>query len=133
MLLLSGIGPPAELLAHKIKVQHPLAGVGKNLQDHCGFFVCEHMGHGFSDRISFLSNPEAVAAARKQWDVDHSGPLSHHFSTNVLGYIKNDKAGDTAGFKSLDAGTRDYLLLPNVPHVEFAWVCDSLLTSTNLK
>jgi choline dehydrogenase/4-pyridoxate dehydrogenase len=34
LLMLSGIGDPAELGAHGINVQVPLPGVGKNLQDH---------------------------------------------------------------------------------------------------
>jgi choline dehydrogenase/4-pyridoxate dehydrogenase len=34
LLMLSGIGDPAELGAHGIDVQVPLPGVGKNLQDH---------------------------------------------------------------------------------------------------
>jgi 4-pyridoxate dehydrogenase len=34
VLMLSGIGDPAELAAHDIAVQAPLPGVGKNLQDH---------------------------------------------------------------------------------------------------
>ncbi len=33
-LMVSGIGPGAELAAHGIEVQHDLPGVGKNLQDH---------------------------------------------------------------------------------------------------
>ena len=34
LLMLSGIGDPAELSAHSIDVRAPLPGVGKNLQDH---------------------------------------------------------------------------------------------------
>jgi 4-pyridoxate dehydrogenase len=34
LLMLSGIGDPAELTAHSIEVKAPLSGVGKNLQDH---------------------------------------------------------------------------------------------------
>jgi 4-pyridoxate dehydrogenase len=34
LLMLSGIGDPAELKAHSIDVRTPLPGVGKNLQDH---------------------------------------------------------------------------------------------------
>jgi 4-pyridoxate dehydrogenase len=34
LLMLSGIGDPAELNAHSIDVRTPLPGVGKNLQDH---------------------------------------------------------------------------------------------------
>ena len=34
LLMLSGIGDPAELKAHGIRMEAPLQGVGKNLQDH---------------------------------------------------------------------------------------------------
>jgi 4-pyridoxate dehydrogenase len=34
LLMLSGVGDPAELRAHSIEVRAPLPGVGKNLQDH---------------------------------------------------------------------------------------------------
>jgi len=34
LLMLSGVGDPAELAAHDIAVKVPLLGVGKNLQDH---------------------------------------------------------------------------------------------------
>jgi len=34
LLMLSGVGDPAELSAHSINVKAPLSGVGKNLQDH---------------------------------------------------------------------------------------------------
>ncbi len=34
LLMLSGIGDPAELARHGIACLHPLKGVGKNLQDH---------------------------------------------------------------------------------------------------
>lgn len=40
LLLLSGIGPAAELKAHGIEPVHDLPGVGKNLQDHIDFILC---------------------------------------------------------------------------------------------
>lgn len=41
MLMLSGIGPKAELEKHGIEVRYPLKGVGRNLQDHLDVFVRE--------------------------------------------------------------------------------------------
>jgi choline dehydrogenase-like flavoprotein len=40
LLLLSGIGPRAELQRHGIAVRHELNGVGENLQDHLDFILC---------------------------------------------------------------------------------------------
>ena len=42
VLMLSGIGDPAELGEHGIAVQHALPGVGKNLQDHLDVTVQHH-------------------------------------------------------------------------------------------
>ncbi|TCD10991.1 GMC family oxidoreductase [Oricola cellulosilytica] len=39
LLMLSGIGPAAELRQHGIEVRHDLPGVGKNLQDHVDFVL----------------------------------------------------------------------------------------------
>jgi choline dehydrogenase-like flavoprotein len=39
LLLLSGIGPAAELNAQGVEVRHDLPGVGKNLQDHVDFIL----------------------------------------------------------------------------------------------
>jgi choline dehydrogenase-like flavoprotein len=39
LLMLSGIGPEAELAAHGIKPKHILPGVGQNLQDHLDYVV----------------------------------------------------------------------------------------------
>ncbi len=40
LLLLSGVGPAAELRRQGIEVAHDLPGVGKNLQDHIDFILC---------------------------------------------------------------------------------------------
>lgn len=39
ILLLSGIGPKADLIKHNIPVVHHLPGVGKNLHNHVSFFL----------------------------------------------------------------------------------------------
>ncbi|MFM9924583.1 GMC family oxidoreductase N-terminal domain-containing protein [Variovorax sp. H27-G14] len=39
LLMLSGIGDPAELARHGIAVRHALPGVGRNLQDHTDFIL----------------------------------------------------------------------------------------------
>ncbi len=39
LLLLSGVGAPAELQRHGIAIQHALPGVGQNLQDHLDFIL----------------------------------------------------------------------------------------------
>ena len=44
LLMLSGIGDPAELQRHGIEVRHALPGVGKNLQDHLDFILSYKSG-----------------------------------------------------------------------------------------
>jgi len=39
ILMLSGIGDPADITPHKIKMAHTLLGVGKNLQDHAAVWA----------------------------------------------------------------------------------------------
>ncbi|WP_339488409.1 GMC family oxidoreductase [Pseudomonas sp. EL_65y_Pfl2_R95] len=50
LMLLSGIGPRAELEKHGIAVHHPLDGVGQNLQDHLAVVINmrTHTRHGMS-------------------------------------------------------------------------------------
>ncbi|MFM0154944.1 GMC family oxidoreductase N-terminal domain-containing protein [Paraburkholderia sediminicola] len=43
LLMLSGIGPAAELREHDIQVMHDLPGVGKNLQEHPGIMMSQHV------------------------------------------------------------------------------------------
>jgi choline dehydrogenase-like flavoprotein len=55
VLMLSGIGDPAELAAHNIPVTAPLTGVGKNLQDH----VAALLIYGRRDESPLLRNMRA--------------------------------------------------------------------------
>ena len=56
LLMLSGIGPKAELNKHCIPVVHELEGVGKNLQDHLDIILrqknSQHTGYGLSPRFA---------------------------------------------------------------------------------
>lgn len=55
LLMLSGIGPEAELLAHGIAMHHRLDGVGENLQDHLDVSVQYHATQPVSlfDQVKF--------------------------------------------------------------------------------
>ena len=71
LLLLSGIGEPAELAAAGVQVRHELPGVGRNLQD-----------HPFVTAIWEVSDPTTLYGADKQlaplaeWLLRRSGKLS---------------------------------------------------------
>ena len=57
LLLLSGIGPAAQLQRHGIRVAHELPGVGENLQDHPTVFVSRRNPSAESYALSLRSLP----------------------------------------------------------------------------
>ncbi len=72
LLLLSGIGPRDELVAHGIDVRHALPGVGQNLQDHLDYVLSYHSKR---DDVVGLG-PKGLAALAKaglRWRKDGSG------------------------------------------------------------
>jgi choline dehydrogenase len=73
LLMLSGVGPAAELEKVGVRVRHDLPGVGKNLQDHVGLTIgCE-----VSEPVSLAAlTPERALAAREQYSHDRTGPYA---------------------------------------------------------
>ena len=87
LLMLSGIGDPAELSAHGIAVQHPLPGVGKNLQDHLDFII------GYKSRETDLFGLGAVGAvnlvrAMLEWRKTGKGMVATPFAEGAA-FIKS--------------------------------------------
>jgi choline dehydrogenase len=75
LLQLSGIGDPADLRPHGVEVRHALAGVGKNLQDHCDLDIVYELNRYWSmDRLE-KARP-ATALAGLQYLAFRSGPLA---------------------------------------------------------
>jgi choline dehydrogenase-like flavoprotein len=122
LLLLSGIGPPQELSELNIEVQHALPGVGKNLQDHCGVFLAEHLGPLFSERVTFSLSPDKMEEAHKQWMTDHTGQLAAHYSSLVIGFIKDPSWFEMEEFKALPLDEQHFLRDPTIPTYELAMV-----------
>jgi choline dehydrogenase-like flavoprotein len=118
LLLLSGVGPAKELATKNIAIVHDLPGVGKNLQDHCGVFLEEVASSAYSKRVQFMKDEEQAAAARQQWNQDHTGPLDTHFCSNVVAYPKFPNIPTSEAFQSIDEVTRNYMLDPRVPSYE---------------
>ena len=86
LLLLSGIGPAAEISRHGIKTVHPLPGVGKNLQDHL---------HGAVKRtcrapVSLYSvvKPSALMRHVPHYLVTHKGPASK-MAIEAMAFLKS--------------------------------------------
>lgn len=76
LLMLSGLGPAAELRDLGIDVRQDLPGVGKNLQDHLHTRVrCE-----ITQPLTFLPlPPEDQAAAAREYESGKRGPLASNF------------------------------------------------------
>jgi choline dehydrogenase len=74
LLMLSGIGPSAELKAHGIDVAHDSPNVGKNLQDHLDIFLVYEVGNANSyDKYRKL---RWQAWAGMQFALFGSGPIT---------------------------------------------------------
>lgn len=86
LLMLSGIGDPAELGKHGIAVTHALPGVGQNLQDHCDFTLAyrsketDLFGIGLAGGVNLI---KGIA----QWRKDGTGMIATPFAEGA-GFIK---------------------------------------------
>ncbi|HEV2703887.1 MAG TPA: GMC family oxidoreductase N-terminal domain-containing protein [Steroidobacteraceae bacterium] len=83
LLMLSGVGPAAELDRHGIKTLHDLPGVGANLQEH------PHIPMEFAARrpVTFLNELrfDRIAASVLQWAMFGTGALANQInSCNVI-------------------------------------------------
>jgi choline dehydrogenase-like flavoprotein len=87
LLLLSGIGPRAELARHDIEMLHELPGVGQNLQDHLDASV---IIKDKSKRAIGLGPGSAITLAKAFFEYRKSG--SGMFASN---------AGESGGFAKL--------------------------------
>jgi choline dehydrogenase len=85
LLLLSGIGDPAQLKPLGIDPVHNLPGVGRNLRDHLAVAVKQ----GCTQPISLFNffNPAIAAKAMVQFALFNSGPLAEP-STQAVAYVK---------------------------------------------
>jgi choline dehydrogenase-like flavoprotein len=90
LLMLSGVGDPAELARHGIPLRHALPGVGKNLQDHLDFILtysCREtdlFGIGLAGTMRTLK-------AMAQWRRDGTGMIATPFAEGA-GFLMSDPA-----------------------------------------
>ncbi|MER2267746.1 GMC family oxidoreductase [Methylobacterium oxalidis] len=75
LLLLSGIGPAAELGRHGIGVVHDLPGVGENLQDHLQIRLMYRVAKPITTNDD-LASLRGKARIGLQWLLHRSGPLA---------------------------------------------------------
>lgn len=76
LLMLSGIGPAAQLERHGLPVRVNLGGVGRNLQDH----LHTRVRCAIQSPLTFPPLPEAAKAAlRRGYERDGTGPFASNF------------------------------------------------------
>ena len=88
ILMLSGIGPAAQLAFHDVLPLVDLPGVGEHLMDHpvVGMNLLDKSGHSLgwmkSEGLSF-----GLISAILQWSWRGTGPLTTNVSCNIAGSI----------------------------------------------
>ncbi|KIW07570.1 hypothetical protein, variant [Verruconis gallopava] len=119
LLMLSGVGPAAELNRHGIPILADLP-VGIGLQDHLFMPMIVEQKPGFDERPAWLA-PAAMEAARRQFELDGTGPLSILCNSAVVGFDKGSTSVyESKEFKELPEDVQAYLMKPTIPTYEFA-------------
>ena len=88
LLLLSGIGPQAQLHAHGINPLHDAPNVGANLQNHPSFSLRYPIRKPLS--LKRLTRPDSAARALADYVISGGGPLSHNYFP-VAGFFRTDE------------------------------------------
>ena len=103
LLQLSGIGDPADLAAAGIDTVHALAGVGKNLQDHCDLDMVYELNDFHSlDRLNLIRPATAIAGL--EYLAFRSGPLaSTVVEAGAFSYANKDEKTPDLQFHFLPA------------------------------
>ena len=129
LLLLSGIGPKAELSELHIPVLTDLPGIGKNLCDRLFLELVSIRQMDSHHRTSYTKSPDQLEEARKQWIKDRSGPLAGYYLPQMIGYFKSDKILQSEEFQRLDGELQRALIAETKPNYEIVSVCNSYLGS----
>jgi choline dehydrogenase-like flavoprotein len=119
LLMLSGIGPSEELQRHQIPLLHDLPFVGRGLRDHIHITMVLRREASMSDRPAYYRNPEAIAAARAQWEKDQTGPLAEYGVGFAIGFMKSERIYQSAEFLALSPEVQRHMMAPTVPSFEF--------------
>lgn len=119
LLLLSGVGPAADLSLLGIPVVQDLPGVGKNLQDHCHFPITAVVKDASREPNKLRPGSDALTAARSEFAQFGTGPLAYVNGSYIMGFLKDEAIYSTQEFQSLSQQTREHLSKPTIPSWEF--------------
>ncbi|GJJ13694.1 hypothetical protein Clacol_007950 [Clathrus columnatus] len=131
LLMISGIGPRAELEEKEIKVIKDLPAVGKNLVDHaaCGSVV--YRTTKSLPTYDRLNNPLRALVALVQWYITGKGPMAT-LTLPGAAFVRSDDpflSYDTPG-EQIPHNLVDLTSGPNAPDLEIAWCLDGGLGKT---
>lgn len=133
LLLLSGVGPKSELSKLHIPTTTDLHGVGKNLCDRLFLELVSVRKPGTHHRTSYITSPDTLEEARKEWVKDKSGPLTGYYLPQMIGYFKNEKIIQSEEFHGLNSELQRALTAETKPQFEMVSVrCLSLHELTSL-
>lgn len=118
ILLLSGVGPAAELKKHNIKVVKDLPGVGRNIQDHCAFSIEAVIDESIPGQNQLLKNPEAFAAAQKEYQETKTGPLAVFGASAAVLFARMPELYTSPEYKALPQDLQTFLAHPERPSTE---------------
>ncbi|KAJ7055834.1 aryl-alcohol oxidase-like protein [Mycena amicta] len=88
LLLLSGIGPAAELTALGISPVLDVPDVGRNLQDQTILGLQWQVNSSFTTLSPFFANATAFGDALADWADDHSGFAAGNTVVNTIGFLR---------------------------------------------
>ncbi|KIW72478.1 hypothetical protein, variant [Phialophora macrospora] len=115
LMMISGIGPRAQLAGNGITPVHINENVGQNMNDHCVFSIMALVQQSASTS-SMAINDSTLAAAEQQFLTDGTGPYSAPSGiTNAFQQLSNATLQAIGAHAVLDAG------LVNQSHVEFLY------------
>lgn len=131
LLMLSGIGERAALVANGIQVLVDNPAVGRNMVDHPSFTLEFLLGADDTENAvpsltRLLQDEEAYARAREQYDRDRSGPLSMYGGSAGILFPQLPSVFASREFADLSRAEQQFLLEPTRPTTEIWHLTGSL-------
>ncbi|KAF2670804.1 alcohol oxidase [Microthyrium microscopicum] len=116
LLMLSGIGPKAELDKHSIPIVKDLPGVGSNLEDHWLVPFVIQLKSSIPNPRLFITDPRAYAEAQARFNTNGTGPLASLHGCMPMGFLRPSAAMvNSEEYKSLQADVKERLKQSTVP------------------
>ena len=140
LLMLSGIGDPAELTSLGIPTRVNLPSVGKNMSDHV--YLGNPWRVNTNETVDTYLSPDALPQRIEEWNQTHQGPLSWTL-TNQMAWLRlpqNDTIIQTHGDPSPGPTSAHYQFIvgngwvvPGFPKPEGSWmtISSNLISPTS--